>query len=305
MDISTPTAHVRSTPRHQRLRADLMLLVVAIIWGSAFVVQRLAAAGIGVYLFNGSRFLLGALALLPLALSGRFDGGGLPGIQWKSLPWIITPGVLLVAAAGLQQAGLVTTTAGNAGFITGLYVVFIPFILSFILRQKVRPVIWLAAGLSAVGMYMLSMAETLRLNPGDLLELIGAVFWGLHVIVTDRAVKRLNVLHYVIGQYLVCGLLNIGLGLAWESATLPILLRDWWVVAYTGLLSVGLGYTLQAVAQRHAPPADAAILLSLESVFAALAGWIFLSESLTLVQFLGCVVMFAAMVWVQVTGEKG
>lgn len=281
-----------------------MLLIVAVIWGSAFVVQRMAAAGIGVYLFNGARFLLGALALLPLALSGRFDAGGLPGFNRKALPWVITPGVLLVAAAGLQQAGLRTTTAGNAGFITGLYVVFIPFILSFVLKQRLRPVIWLAAGLSALGMYMLSMAETLRLNPGDGLELIGAVFWGLHVIVTDRAVKRLNVLHYVIGQYVVCGLLNIGLGLAWESATLPVLLRDWWVVAYTGLLSVGLGYTLQAVAQRHAPPADAAILLSLESVFAALSGWLVLSESLTVVQFLGCAVMFGAMLLAQVTGER-
>ncbi len=303
MDI-TSSSPISVTTRSQRIRADLMLLAVAVIWGSAFVVQRLAAEGIGVYLFNGARFMLGALVLLPAARWRGFSADGLPGLRWKSLPYVIAPGVLLVFAAGFQQAGLRTTTAGNAGFITGLYVVFIPIILALFLRRRVRPIIWPAVALSVAGMYMLSMAESLHLNQGDVLEFIGAVFWGLHVIVTGKAVQRLNVMHFVIGQYLVCGLLNLGLGVMWEHATLPILLRDWWVVAYTGLLSVGLGYTMQAIAQRHAPPADAAILLSLESVFAALSGWLFLGELLTPVQLAGCIVMFAAMLLAQLTGRQ-
>jgi drug/metabolite transporter (DMT)-like permease len=294
--------------RRQRLQADLALLSVAAIWGSAFVVQRLAAVEVGVYLFNGLRFLLAALVLAPLAATRVLTGPKMPGISRRSLPGVVLVGLLLAGAAALQQAGLQYTTAGNAGFITGLYVVLIPVFLALFWRQRLRRTIWLAALLAVIGLYLLSTGGELRLNRGDLLELAGAVLWALHVIFTGRLVQRLDVLHFAVGQYLVCGLVSLALGLIFEAQTLPALVEYSWAIAYAGLISVGLGYTLQAVGQRIAPPADAAILLSLEAVFAALAGWIFLGEILTPLQLLGCGVMLAGMLLAQygtLPGSKG
>lgn len=281
--------------RQRRLQADLTLLIVALIWGSAFVVQRLAAAQVGVYTFNGVRFLLAALALTPLARLRLFHVAGAAGFRWRSLIGVILAGCILTAGAGFQQAGLKMTTAGNAGFITGLYVVWIPVFMSVFWRQKIRPTIWVAALMSAGGLYLLSASGPLRLNRGDALELVGAIFWALHVIVTDRMVKRMNVAHFVIGQYAVCALINLQIGFWLEPGVLSAILAHGWMVAYTGLLSVGVGYTLQAVGQRVAPPADAAIILSMEAVFAAAAGWIFLGETLTLLQILGCSIMLSGM----------
>ena len=285
--------------RRQRLQADLTLLAVAAIWGSAFVAQRLAAVEVGVYLFNGLRFLIAALALAPLAASRLLTGPTMAGLNRKNLPGVILVGLLLVGGAALQQAGLKYTTAGNAGFITGLYVVIIPLFLALFWRQQLRWVTWLGALLAVIGLFLLSTGGQLRLNRGDALELAGAVFWALHVIYTGRLVQRLDVLHFAVGQYLVCGLVSLSIGLALEAQALPRMLDFGWAIAYTGLISVGLGYTLQAVGQRVAPPADAAIILSLEAVFAALAGWIFLGEMLGPLQLLGCGIMLLGMLLAQ------
>ncbi len=285
--------------RRQRLQADLALLAVAAIWGSAFVVQRLAAVEVGIYLFNGLRFLLAALVLAPLAASRVLTGPKMAGLSRRSLPGVILVGLLLAVAASLQQAGLQYTTAGNAGFITGLYVVLIPIFLALFWRQRLRRTIWLAALLAVIGLFLLSTSGEMRLNRGDVLELAGAVLWALHVIFTGRLVQQLDVLHFAVGQYLVCGLVSLALGLALEAQALPALVEYSWAIAYAGLVSVGLGYTLQAVGQRIAPPADAAIILSLEAVFAALAGWIFLGEILTPLQLLGCGIMLAGMLLAQ------
>ncbi|MFM8321120.1 MAG: DMT family transporter [Chloroflexota bacterium] len=287
-----------------RLCADLLLLVVAMIWGTAFVAQRLAAGSMSNFLFNGSRFLLAALALAPLTATGLFRRPqDPPGVRLdrRSRLGIFAAGCLLVGGAVLQQAGLSYTTAGNAGFITGLYVVLIPIILAVFTRHRPRPAIWLAAGMAVVGLFLLSTGgRPGSVNRGDLLELAGTIFWALHVILTGRLVQRINVLHFSIGQYLVCAVVNLLAWLALEGAALPVDPRGWWGVAYAGLISVGLGYTLQATAQREAPPADAAILLSLEAVFAALAGWALLGEVLGGVQMLGCAVMLAGMLLAQV-----
>lgn len=295
MLTSSETMADLAQARQRRLQADLILLTVALIWGGAFVVQRLAAAQVGVYTFNGVRFLLAALALTPLARLRLFHLPGAASFHRRSLPGVILAGCILTAGAGFQQAGLKMTTAGNAGFITGLYVVWIPLFMSVFWRQRIRPTIWIAALMSAGGLYLLSASGPLHLNRGDALELIGAIFWALHVIVTDRMVKRMNVAYFVIGQYIVCALSNLLIGIWLEPGVLPILLANGWMIAYAGLLSVGVGYTLQAVGQRVAPPADAAIILSLEAVFAATAGWVFLGETLTLFQILGCAIMLGGM----------
>jgi drug/metabolite transporter (DMT)-like permease len=279
-----------------RLKADLIMLTAALIWGIAFVVQRLAASTLGTFLFNSSRFLLAALVLFMLA---RFR----VNIKRKNLPFVILAGVILFAASWFQQAGLVTTTAGNAGFLTGLYVVIIPFIMYFFMHQKLRWAVWAAAFIAVVGAFLLSFGgssfEQLRFVEGDLLELAGAFLWALHVILVGVIVRKMSVHQFMIIQCAVCGVLNLVVGLALESATLPALAPSWWAIAYTGIFSIALGFSLQGYGQRHAPTADAAIVLSMEAVFASLAGFLFLGEVLLPLQILGCVLIFSAILLAQ------
>jgi drug/metabolite transporter (DMT)-like permease len=279
-----------------RLRADLTLLFVALVWGSAFIAQRVAALSMGVYLFNGLRFLLGALVLLPLALRSRGAGVRTRGL----LPGMLLAGLLLFGGSSLQQLGLRFTTAANAGFITGLYVVLVPLLLALVWRQPPRQAVWLAALLSAAGLFLLSTGGSFSLALGDALELAGAFLWAFHVLCIGWLVQRADVIHISVVQCALCGLLSLGMALAFESPSLIQVSGAWWTVLYTGLLSIGLAYTLQGVGQKVAPPADAAILLSLEAVFAAIAGWLFLDERLGAIQLVGCALMLGGMLLAQV-----
>ena len=284
-----------ATERTQRLGADLALLLVAIVWGSAFAAQRLAAEQINAFTFNGLRFLIGALVLLPLTWR-----------HWERLDrraWIgvALVGSVLFVGAAFQQLGLRYTTAGNAGFVTGLYVVLIPLILALGWKEPPRRVIWPASLLAAAGMFLLSTGGNFTLKLGDMLELAGACMFALHVILIGILVQRVGVLQLAVSQYLVCGLFSLLVGLGLGGSSLSSLASVWWAIAYTGIFSVGLGYTLQARAQKVAPPADAAILLSLEAVFAALFGWLLLDERLNASQLLGCGLMLSAMILAQVS----
>lgn len=280
----------------KRLTADLMLLLVALIWGSAFVAQRVAAAQIGPLLYNGIRFLIGALIMLPLALRRRPAPSGQPASLWRVG---LVAGLLLFGGSFFQQAGVEWTTAGKAGFITGLYVVLVPLMLAIFWRQRSSWIAWLAALLAAAGLFMLSVTERMTLAPGDGLELVGAVIWALHVIVIGRYAQRVDVPRLVLAQDLVCGGLSLAAGLALEWDTLGGVLPAWWTWVYTGVVSVGIAYTLQVVAQKHAPATDAAVILSGEGVVAALLGWLTLNETLEPRQLLGCGLMLAGMLLVQ------
>jgi drug/metabolite transporter (DMT)-like permease len=270
-----------------------MLLVVAVVWGSTFVTQRVAAGHIGPFLYNGLRFMLGAVTVLPL-LGGRWrtttrfewTGGALAG-------------ALLVGAAALQQAGLKFTTASQAAFITGLYVVLVPLFLALGWRQRPHRSVWIASLLATAGLFLLSVQGALALAPGDGLELAGAALWALHVILIGQLAGRSDALRLAWVQYLVCGVVSLLLGLALETNSLPGLRQAWWAVVYGGVLSVGLGFTLQVFGQRVAPPSDAALILSMETVFAALFGWLLLGEMLTARQLLGCVLMLTGMLVAQ------
>lgn len=280
-----------------RLRADALLLVAALVWGLAFVPQRVAASHLGPFLFNGLRFLLAAAVLLPWVRAKKLGAR-------RVLAWAAIAGGLLVLAAGLQQAGLRFTTAGNAGFLTGLYVVLVPLVLLVGWRHRVAWSSWTAALTAGVGVFLLSVDSQFRLGRGDALELLGAVVWAVHVVAVGMAVAQIDVLSFSVGQYLVAGIVNLALGLTLEWDTLPGLGACWWAVAYTGVFSVAVGYTLQAVGQRHAPPADAAIILSMEAVFAALFGYLFLGEVLTARQLAGCALILMAILTVQTGAGK-
>lgn len=294
------------TERFRRLQADLILLLVAAIWGSAFVAQRVAAAQTGIFLFNGSRFLIGGLVLLPLV--GRGEQRSLTNEETRGMPtWVLVAlaGALLFAAGNLQHYGLRFTTAANAGFITGLYVVFVPLLLVFIWRRRLVWQVWLAVMLAGIGIYLLSAPTRLHFNPGDLLELAGALFWALHVLLIDHLVRRIRLVRLAVGQYLVCAVLNLLLAFGLEWNTLPGLLQVWWAVVYTGVLSVAVGYTLQAFGQRYAPPTDAVLLLSAEAVFAAVFGYLLLGELLEMSQIIGCVVIMGAILLAQLRPASG
>ena len=279
--------------KHNRLRADMLLLLVAVIWGSAFSAQRAAATHLGFLLFNGLRFLLGALTVL-IFLRGR-------SMKFTSqeIKGGILAGTILITAATLQHAGLRYTTAGKAGFITGLYVVLVPIFLTIFWKKMPSKDAWFASLLAVFGMFLLSMDGSSQLALGDGLEMAGAVMWALHVIVIGSLAKNTDGLRLAFVQYFVCGVLGTVIGLLLESDTLNGLTTSWWAVLYTGVISVGLGYTLQVIGQKTAPETDSAIILSLESVFAVLFGWIFLRELLTTQQFIGCLLMLCAMLIAQ------
>jgi drug/metabolite transporter (DMT)-like permease len=301
-----------------RFRADLVLLVVALIWGSAFAVQRVAAGYFDVFMFNGLRFLLGGLVLLPfskfnpLKKSIPADHGGIRGksnslperrLNRRSIVFIVLAGGFLFGAAGLQQAGLATTTAGNARFITTLYVVLVPVILTVFWKENIHLLSWLAAAIAILGSLLLSTRGTLHLSSGDSLEMAGALLWALHVILVSRAVKTMPVLTFSVGQYLAAGLFNIvaAFGMKQSLAGLAV---GWWTIVYIGLISTAIGYTLQVLGQKYAPPTDATILLSMEAVFAAVTGFIFLQETMEVIQLVGCGLILAAVLVTQLKSVR-
>ena len=275
-----------------RLKADLTLSVISIIWGSAFVAQRVAGQLGSVYLFNGARYILACLVVLPFAWHVRRNGqpsGKMPPEQYK---WMMIAGVLLFIAAALQQVGMVYTTAGNAGFITSLYVVLVPLVLFYGWGEKPHWFVAVAVGMAGVGAFLLSTGGRFEVRAGDTLELVGALFWALHVALLGKFASRFESMSFSVGQLLVCGFLNLLLGIFIEQPVFTWPLAG--AAVYTAVFSLGLCYTLQVWAQRHTPPADAALILSLESVFAVLAGWLLLKETLTGIQIFGCMLIFFA-----------
>jgi drug/metabolite transporter (DMT)-like permease len=281
------------------LKSDVLLLITAIIWGFAFVAQRVGMDYVGPFTFNGIRFAIGSLSLLPLVLISReqrtaanliFPRPGLKTILFGGGAL----GLTLFAGASLQQIGLVYTTAGKAGFITGLYVIIVP-ILGLIWRQQPGIGTWIGAFLAAIGLYLLSITEKFTIELGDLLVLIGAFFWAAHVLIIGWLSPRINPIKLAFSQYVACSILSLTAASILEVITLGSVFQAAVPILYGGLLSVGIAYTLQVVAQRDAHPAHAAILLSLEAVFAAIGGWLILGEIISPRGLIGCGLMLFGM----------
>lgn len=276
------------------LVANLLLLLTAAIWGLGFVAQRLGMEFLGPFGFNGVRFLIGAVSMLPLIwwAARREPLHGLAHCSWlkQGLP----VGLLLFAGASLQQVGMVYTTAAKAGFITGLYIILVP-VLGLLLRHPTSMATWLGGALAVWGLYFLSIGDDFAVNFGDLLNFIGAFVWAAHLLWIDHAAKRVSAVLLAAVQFTVCGLLSLAVAWQFETVSWQAIYLTTGPLLYAGVVSVGVAYTLQIMAQKRAHPAHAAIILSLEAVFAAVGGVLILSEPLGPRAVLGCTLMLAGM----------
>ena len=291
----------------QALKTDLLMLITAAIWGFAFVAQRQGMETMGPFLFTGVRFLIGVVVLLPVIwfLSKKPQQNHKPEVSTKKLVFAGTvAGLLLFGAISCQQVGLQYTTAGKSGFITGLYIFFVPLIGLFF-GQRTGSGTWLGATLALFGLYLLSIKEDFSIAEGDLLQLICAVFFAAHVLVIGYLAKRMDPLKISLVQYLVCGFISLFIAVVIEVISWDMIVATTIPLLYAGIMSSGIAYTLQVVAQQHAHSSHAAIILSLEGAFAVLGGWLLLDEHLPARGLLGCALMLTGMLLSQLFPKIG
>jgi drug/metabolite transporter (DMT)-like permease len=284
-------------------KADGLLLITAIIWGFAFVAQRSGMEVIGPFAYSAARFALGTLSLIPLLILAKrraarkgADPLGIPTLRLgRKVLWAALAGIVLFIAANLQQIGLVYTTAGNAGFITSLYVILVP-VMGFFVGKASGLRIWIGAALAVAGLYILSVGAGYTMAPGDVLELIGAFFWAGHILLINRLVTRMEALEIAVGQFATCSILSFIAAILREPTPFAGVVPAAIPILYGGLLSIGIAYTLQIVAQKTAHPAHASIILSMEALFAGIGGVLFLKEPLSPRLIVGGVLMLVGMV---------
>jgi drug/metabolite transporter (DMT)-like permease len=283
----------------QTAKSNTLLLITAAIWGFAFVAQRVGMEYLGPFTFNAARFILGSLSLLPLVFISRGQRPASGNIQhqpgWKLVIFGgFAAGFMLFMGMSLQQVGLVYTTAGKAGFITSLYVVIVP-ILTLFWKQSTNPGTWIGAALAAIGLYFLSVTEKFTIEFGDLLVFFCAFFWAGQVLIISWLSPRIQSVKLAFTQFVVCAVLSFAVALVIEDISWKALVRATWPILYNGILSSGVAFTFQIMAQRHTHPAHASIIMSMEAVFAAIGGWLLLNEMLSMRGLLGCGLMLGGM----------
>ena len=270
-----------------RLKADLLLFMVAVIWGTAFVAQGVAGRYGLAYLFNGVSFMLASLILIPFIPRGT----KVTEEQWK---WMFIAGIVLCFATALQQVGLFYTKVANASFLTSLYAVFTPFLLWIGFRERPHRLDLIAVTLAGAGAFLLSTAGQFQVQAGDALELTGSLFWALHFVVLGKYASKFESVSFASGHFFISGLINLLIGLFVEDTSTLMIPPVVGAILYRATFSIGVGYTLQVWGQKHTPPTDAALILGLEAVFAVIAAWFLLDQKLLPIQIIGCVVIFIA-----------
>jgi drug/metabolite transporter (DMT)-like permease len=284
-------------------QANVLLFITSGIWGFAFIAQRVATRYIGALTFNSLRLSIGALSMLPILWFFRkrpTEGADAVPLRNTLLPGMILGCVLFVAAT-LQQVGINTTTAGKAGFITDLYIVLVP-IAEVLFGRKLKKSIWICVVLAAAGLYLISVTGQFTISEGDFYELIGAFFWTAHIMLIDRYSKKTNAIKLSLIQYATAAVLSFIAASILGKFSLHGLSHVVLPTLFCGVLSVGIAYTLQIKGQRYSKPSHASIILSMESVFACLAGIFFLHENMGVRGYIGCALMICAMILTQFGG---
>lgn len=295
-----------------RTKNACMLILTAFIWGTAFVAQSVGMDHLGPFTFNGVRNLIGGVALLPCIFflerwnkkeQKKEPEQEVPGTRKDLITGGIACGILLFAASSLQQIGLVYTSAGKAGFITAFYIVIVP-VLGIFLHQKAGWKIWTAVAAALAGLYLLCITDGFSVNIGDFYVLLCALLFSLHILVIDHFAPKVDGVKMSCIQFFVCGIVSLVPMFLWEEPRIAGMILSWFPLLYAGVLSCGVAYTLQIVGQKNVNPTVASLLLSLESCFSVLAGWIILGERLSLREGAGCILMFAAIVLAQLPERK-
>lgn len=286
----------------QRYKGEFLLLLTAMIWGSALVAQSVSMDLIGPFTFQCMRSILGSLVLLPvIAVFSKRTDRSAQTAQERKTQWIggLICGCVFFVAGSLQQIGLCYTSAGKAGFITALYIILVP-IAGIFFHRKVGWNVWGGVLLAVAGLYLLCVTEALSIGTGDLLVFVSSIAFAAHILVIDHFSPKTDGVKLSCMQFAVNAVLS-GVGmLLFEQPSLSAIAACWLPICYTGILSCGLAYTLQIIGQKYTEPTVASLLLSLESVFSVLFGWLLLRQGLSGRELIGCVLMFAAIVLAQI-----
>ena len=295
------------------MKNSLLLFLTAFIWGVAFVAQSVGGDAVGCFTFNGVRSLIGALVLLPvisfLDKQKKKELGEEKFLEQKGdkktlIVGGICCGLMLCIASNFQQFGISFTTVGKAGFITAMYILIVP-ILGLFMKKKVGVKVWLGVVLATIGLYMLCMtSEKLSLSKGDLLVLVCAGFFSLHILIIDYFSPKVDGVRLSCIQFLVCGVISMVTAFVFETPNVTAILSGWLPILYAGVLSCGVAYTLQIVGQKNMDPTVASLILSLESVFSVLAGWVILNQKLSIRELSGCGLMFLAIILAQLPEKR-
>ena len=306
----------------KNLKFNLLLVLAAFIWGAAFVAQSAGMEYIGPFTFNGIRFIIGGITLLPVVLIRRKRSRtGTPGnikatdcdsgasesagqVRTTIRSGIIC-GCVLAVASSFQQVGIIYTSAGKAGFITALYVIMVPIFGLLLFKRRSGVQLWIGAALAVVGMYFLCLSGGMSVNKGDILVFICAIFFTLHILTVDKLAPAVDGISLSCVQFFTAGILCSLVVPFTETVSLSSVIDAAVPLLYTGVLSCGVAYTLQVVGQKRTSPVLASLLLSLESVFSVITAWIILGDAMSGREILGCLLVFAAIVLAQLPGRKG
>lgn len=291
----------------KHLRGNILLLITALIWGTAFVAQSEGMNHVEPFTYNAMRTLLGGIVLIPV-IAGFRRFGKSECTEKAPLRVTVTGGVvcgiLLCVASSFQQSGISMTTAGKAGFITALYIIIVP-ILEFLLFRRSNPVVWISVLIAAGGFWLLCIKEGFTVGKGDWLVLCCALFFAMHIMVIDHFnAKHADAMLMSCIQFFTAGILMLICMFLFETPSLSSIFDARYTILYAGIMSSGVAYTLQILGQRDTEPAAATLLMSLESVFAALSGWLILHEALTLKELIGCALVFAAVLLAQLKAPQ-
>ncbi len=292
----------------KQLKYSLLLALTALIWGTAFVAQSQATDEVGPFTFNAARLLVGGAVLLPCirlldGLRARAGEAANPGSRKTLFIGGACCGTVLFAASGFQQAGIAYTSVGKAGFITALYIVLVP-LAGVLTGRRIGAALWASVALAVTGMYFLCMTGETGVNRGDVLCLACALFFTMHILVIDRFSPKVDGVRLSAVQFFVAGGLSLIAMLLFEKPDWSSVLAAWFPILYAGVLSSAVGYTLQIIGQKNVNPTLASLIMSLESVFSALSGWLLIGQTLTVLEIMGCALMFIAIILAQLPGPR-